>query len=126
MNFIAAADQLRQREFARLSDTVTPRIEALRSLTLSAFRTEIALMLERLGHTIITPAPDLVTTKAVRKYVSICANPLDAAPTKTPAIARLHAAVVAANAAGGFYVTGLVVTFLPKVTLRKPFCFNVL
>jgi len=24
----AAADQLRQREFARLSDTVTPRIEA--------------------------------------------------------------------------------------------------
>jgi hypothetical protein len=30
MNFTAAAEQLRQREFARLSDTVTPRIEASR------------------------------------------------------------------------------------------------
>jgi hypothetical protein len=44
MNFAAAAEQFWQREFARLSDLVTPRIEALRSLTLSAFRTEIALM----------------------------------------------------------------------------------
>jgi hypothetical protein len=105
MNFAAPADHLRQREFARLSDTVTPRLEALRSLTLSAFTTEIALMLERLGHTIITTAPELVTMKAGRKYVTHCANPLDAAPTKSPAIARLHAAVVEANAAGGFYVT---------------------
>jgi hypothetical protein len=46
-----------------------------------------------------------VTTKGGRKYVTHCANPLDAAPTKSPAIARLHAAVVKANAAGGFYVT---------------------
>ena len=53
MNFTAAAEQLRQREFARLSDTVTPRIEALRSLTLSAFRNEIALMLERLGYKLL-------------------------------------------------------------------------
>jgi hypothetical protein len=74
-------------------------------LTLSAFRNEIASMLERLGHLIITTAPDLVTTKAGRKYVTMCANPLDAAPTKSPAIARLHAAMVQANAAGGFYVT---------------------
>jgi Restriction endonuclease len=105
MNFAAASNQLWKREFDRLSDTVTPRIEALRSLTLSAFRTEISLMLERLGHSIITPAPELVTTKGGRKYVTHSANPLDAAPTKSPAIARLHAAVVTANAAGGFYVT---------------------
>jgi hypothetical protein len=105
MNFLIAAEQLWQREFARLSDAVTPRIEALRSLTLSAFRNEIALMLERLGHTIITTTPELVTTKGGRKYVTHCANPLDAAPTKSPAIARLHAAVVRANAAGGFYIT---------------------
>src|SRR5882762_5242138 len=108
MHFADAADQLRQREFARLSDTVTPRIEALRSMTLSAFGNEIALMLERLGHTIITTAPDLVTTKAGRKYITACANPLDTTPTKatkSPAIARLHAAIVKANAAGGFYVT---------------------
>jgi hypothetical protein len=105
MNFAIAADELRQQEFARLSDAVTPRIEALRSLTPDAFRVHIALMLERLGHAIITTAPDLVTTKGGRKYVTACANPLDAAPTKTPALARLHAAVVSANAAGGFYVT---------------------
>jgi Restriction endonuclease len=105
MNFTLTAEQLWQREFARLSDTVTPRIEALRSMTPHGFRNEIALMLERLGHTITTTTPDLVTMKAGRKYVTHCANPLDAAPTKSPAIARLHAAVVAANAAGGFYVT---------------------
>ena len=105
MNFAIAAAQLRQREFARLSATVAPRIEALRSSTLSAFRNEIALMLERLGHVIITTAPELVTTKAGRKYMTMCANPLEAAPTKSPAVARLHAAIVRANAAGGFYVT---------------------
>jgi Restriction endonuclease len=103
--FTLAAHQLWQREFARLSHLVTPRIEALRSLTLSAFRNEIALMMERLGHTIITTSPELVTTKGGRKFVTHCANPLDAAPTKSPAIARLHAAVVRANAAGGIYVT---------------------
>lgn len=106
MIFTAAAEQLWQREFARLSDTVTPRIEALRSMTPHGFRNEIALMMERLGHTIITTAPELITTKGERKYVTHCANPLDdAAPTKSPAIARLHAAVVRANAAGGIYVT---------------------
>jgi hypothetical protein len=105
LNFAIAADELRQQEFARLADTVTPRLEALRSLTPDAFRNEIALMLERLGHVIITTAPDLVTTKGGLKYVTACANPLDAAPTKTPALARLLAAVVSANAAGGFYVT---------------------
>src|SRR3984893_12355062 len=105
MNFDVAADELRRQEFARLAAAVTPRIEALRSLTPDAFGNEIALMLERLGHTIITTAPDLVTTKAGRKYITACANPLDTAPTKSPAIARLHAAIVKANAAGGFYVT---------------------
>jgi hypothetical protein len=44
LNFAIAADELRQREFARLAATVTPRNEALRSLTPDAFRNEIALM----------------------------------------------------------------------------------
>jgi hypothetical protein len=105
MNYLIAAEQLWRREHARISAAVAPRIEALRSLTLSAFITETASLLERLGHTIITTAPDLVTTKAGRKYVTHCANPLDQAPTKTPAIARLHAAILRTNAAGGFYVT---------------------
>jgi hypothetical protein len=105
MNFAAAAAQLRQREFARLSDTVTPRIEAFRSMTRDGFRTEIASMLERLGHTLITSAPEIVTTKEGRKYITACAVPTDQTPTKSPAVRRLHDAVVDANAARGFYVT---------------------
>jgi hypothetical protein len=112
--FEFAADELRRQEFARLADAVTPRLEALRSLMPAAFRAEIALMLERLGHTVITDstAPDLVTTKEGRKYVTVCANPADPAPTKIPALQRLHDRVVAANAQAGFYVTAR--TFTPE------------
>jgi hypothetical protein len=105
MNFAAAAEELRRQEFARLSAAVTPRIEAFRSMTGDAFRTEIALMLERLGHTVISTVSDIVTTKDGRKYVTACAMPTDQTPTKTPALRRLHDAVIAANAARGFYVT---------------------
>jgi Restriction endonuclease len=102
-----AADELRRQEFSRLADAVTPRIEAFRSMTPPAFRNEIGLMLERLGHTLITDAsaPDLVTVKGTRKFITACAIPTDQAPTKTPALQRLHDAVVAGNAARGFYVT---------------------
>ena len=105
--FELAAAALRRREFARLADAVTPRLEALRSMTPNAFRSEIALMLERLGHTIITDptAPDLVTTKAGCKYITACAHLANRAPTQTREIARLHDAVVAANAERGFFVT---------------------
>jgi hypothetical protein len=106
-SLFAAAAELRRQEFARLADAVTPRLEALRSMTPAAFRSEIALMLERLGHTIITDptAPDLVTTKAGRKYITACAHPANRAPTQTREIARLHDTVVAANAERGFFVT---------------------
>ena len=102
-----AAAELRRQEFARLTDAVTLRLEALRSMTLTAFRSEIALMMERLGHTIITDpsAPDLVTTKAGRKYITACAVLANRAPTQTREIARLHDSVVAANAEWGFFVT---------------------
>lgn len=105
INFPAAAAELRQQEFSRLSAAVTPRIEAFRSMTGDAFRTEIAQMLERLGHTVISSVSDIVTTKERRKYVTACATPTDDAPIKTPALRRLHDAIVAGNAARGFYVT---------------------
>ena len=105
INFAPAADELRQAELARLAATVTPRIEAFRSMTRDAFRTEIALMLERLGHALISSVADLVTTKEGRKYITACATPTDQAPIKTPALRRLHDAVAAASAARGFYVT---------------------
>jgi hypothetical protein len=105
MNFTAAADELRRQEFSRLSGAVTPRIEAFRSMTCDAFRTEIALMLERLGHALVSSVNDIVTTKQGRKYVTACATPTEQPPTKAPALKRLHDAIIAANAARGFYVT---------------------
>jgi len=105
MNFSAAAEELRREEIARLSAAVTPRIEAFRSMTADEFRNEVAQMLERLGHTLITGARDIVTTKEGRKYITACATPTDPAPTKAGALRRLHEAVVAYSAARGFYVT---------------------
>ena len=71
MNFAAAADQLRRQEIARLSQYVTPAVEALRSLTPGPFREQIALMVERLGHTVHNnpTAAALVTTKQGQKYI---------------------------------------------------------
>lgn len=107
MNFVPAADQLRHQEFARLAATVTPRPEALRSMTAAALRDEIALMRERLGHAVITStaAPDLVTINGERKFITACANPADLMPTGTPALRRLHDRVVATSAERGFYIS---------------------
>jgi hypothetical protein len=71
-------------------------------MTADAFRTEIALMLERLGHTVISSVSDIVTTKDSRKYVTACATSTDQTPTKTPALRRLHDAVIAANGSARF------------------------
>jgi hypothetical protein len=100
-----AAGELRQQELARLSAAVTPRLEAFRSMTRDIFRDEIAQMLERLGHTLISAAGEIVTTKDGRKYITACADPTEPAPAKTPALRRLHDVIVAAGAARGFYVT---------------------
>jgi hypothetical protein len=62
-------------------------------------------MLERLGHTVISSVGDIVTTKDGCKYITSCATPTDQTPTKALALRRLHDAVIAANAARGFYVT---------------------
>jgi hypothetical protein len=107
MNFAAPAAKLRRQEIARLSDALTPRLEALRSMTTQGFRSVIAAMLERFGHAIETDpnAHFLVTTKAGRKFVTACARPADLTPTGTRDLARLHEAVIAANAQRGFFVT---------------------
>src|SRR3954449_637688 len=107
MNFDARADELRRQEFARLAAAVTPRLEALRSMTPDALRDEIAMMWERLGHTIITSASasEIVTIKGERKFITICANPADPAPTGSAPVRRLRDRVVAASAERGFYVT---------------------
>ena len=57
MNRAAAAAELQLQEIARLRDAIVPRIETLRGMSLSAFRSVIALTLERLGHHIVTDPP---------------------------------------------------------------------
>jgi hypothetical protein len=54
MNFAPAADELQRREYAFLRAFVTPRPEALRSMTAGELRIENALMWERIGHTLHT------------------------------------------------------------------------
>lgn len=105
--FELAAAELRRQEFARLADAVPPALAALRSLTPEALRAEVALMLERLGYTVITNpgVHDFAVARESRKYIVACASPADARPTKTVALVRLHDAVVAATAVAGFYVT---------------------
>ena len=106
-SFEVAADELRAREFTRLSAAVVPTVDALRLLTGQQLRARVATMLERLGHELLTPetAANLVTTKDGKKYVVAFASMTDLAPTPLGDLARLHAVVVAANAAAGFFIT---------------------
>jgi hypothetical protein len=107
MNFDSLADELHRQEFARLTAAVTPRPEVLRSMTAAALCDEIAMMWERLGHTVVTSpnASEIVTIKGERKFITMCANPVDPAPTGSAAVHRLRDRVVAASAERGFYVT---------------------
>ena len=105
MNFDAAADELHRQELARLSDTVTPSPEQLRSMTAAALAAEIAGMWERIGQQVITSpdAAELVHLKGKRKFISVCANPSDPAPARSAAIRHLRDRVVAASAERGFF-----------------------
>jgi len=105
--YTAAADQLRREELARCLAAVPPTLEGLQSLPPPAFRVQIAMMMERLGHTIVTEpgAPDLVTTKDGQKFVTACATPTNPIPASARDLQRLHQAVIAANAEVGIYVT---------------------
>ena len=105
MNFTAAFEEMKRREYARLAAAVTPRIEAFCSMTFDELGDQLASMFERLDHTVITIRPDLVTERYGRKYVIAWATPTDHAPVKTPALKRLRDTVLAANAVKGIYVT---------------------
>jgi hypothetical protein len=102
-----AADELQQREFTRLAAAVAPSLEALRSLSGRQLRAHVATMLDRLGYELLTPetAADVVAAKDGKKYLVAFAADLDLAPTHTNHLTRLHGAVIAANAAGGFFIT---------------------
>src|SRR4051794_5102977 len=105
--FVTAAADLQRQEIARLSDAVVPRLETLRSMTLPVFRAVIADMWQRFGHEIITDAsaPFLVTTKNGRKFVTECGAPADPMPTRTAPLQHLLAAIIAARADRGFYIS---------------------
>jgi restriction system protein len=105
--FETAAAELRQREFARLASAMVPTLEGLRMLNARELRARVAMMLERLGYELLTPetAADLLATKDGKKYVIAVASTTDQSATRPNALTRLHAAVINANAAGGFYIT---------------------
>jgi hypothetical protein len=105
MKFTVAAAELRCAEITRLSDAIVSHLEIMRRMTPEAFRGLIAGMLERFGHQIVMgpTAPDLMTTKDGKKFITDCAAPTDIVPTGTRKLVRLHDAVIAANAAWGFY-----------------------
>jgi hypothetical protein len=107
MNLAAAADELRAREFSRLAATVVPTLEALRLLSARQLRATVATMLQRLGYELVTSetAAELVTTKDEKKYLIAFGPAVDPAPIPLRELSRLRAAVVAANAAAGFFVT---------------------
>lgn len=64
-------------------------------------------MLECLDYELITPetAADLIATKDGKKYVVAFASTTDQSATRPNDLTRLHAAVINANAAAGFYIT---------------------
>ena len=103
--FAKKADELWRDEMAGLSAAVTPRIEVFRAMTRDMFRVEVAAMLDRLGHHVVSSAGDIVTEKGGQKFIVPCAIPTDTTPTGTAAVRRLHDAVVANSAARGVYVT---------------------
>jgi hypothetical protein len=108
MNFAVEAVALRQQEIARIRDAIAPRLHQLRRMEPETFRAVIADMLHRFGHTIIISdptAPRLVTTKGEKKFITACAAPTGLIPTGTRELASLHDAVIAANAARGFFIT---------------------
>jgi hypothetical protein len=102
-----AAEVLRQQEFSRLSADTVPTLESLRFLNPTQLRARVADMLERLGYELLTPetARDMQATKEGRKYVVTFASTMDPLPTQANHLTRLHQAINATNAAGGFYVT---------------------
>jgi hypothetical protein len=110
MNFAAAAAELRQQETARLRDAIVPRLEAMRRMTPETFRELVADMLQRFGHEIKTDpatAPDLITTKGEKKFITRCATPTEPKQTATRELKALHDAVIApnVNAERGFFIT---------------------
>ena len=103
--FATKAAELRQDEMARLSAAVTPRIETFRAMTCDMLRVEVAAMLDRLGHHVVSSTGYIVSEKGSQKFIIACAVPTDTTPTGIAAVRRLRDAVVANSAARGFYIT---------------------
>jgi hypothetical protein len=82
-------------------------LEGLRLFTARELRASVARMLEQLGYELLTAdtAADLLATKDGNKYVVAFASTTDQSATRPNDLTRLHAAVIKANAAAGFYIT---------------------
>lgn len=107
VSFDTAAGELREREFSRLAAAIVPTLEAMRLLNALELRAQVARMLERLGYELITPdtAAKLLATKDGKKYLIAFASTTSQSATRPNDLTQLHADVINANAAAGFYIT---------------------
>jgi hypothetical protein len=101
------AEVLRQQEFARLAAATVPTLGSLRFLNPQQLRGCVTDMLVRLRYEVLTPetATDLLAIKDGEKYVVAFASTVDQLPTQANHLTGLHKAIIATNAASGFYVT---------------------
>jgi hypothetical protein len=69
-------------------------------------RARVATMLEHFGYELLTPetADDVVISRDGKKYAIAFVSATDLAPTPLGHLTRLHSAVIAANAAAGFFM----------------------
>jgi hypothetical protein len=107
MNFDAAALELQRQEYARLKAAVPPRPEQLCSMPAPELRGQAVRLWQALGHEIVTgpDAAELIHTRQGQKFITVCANPADLAPTGSAALRRLRDRVVANSAERGFYIS---------------------
>jgi hypothetical protein len=105
--FDSAAEALRKTETARLTAATLPTIDGLRALNANQLRLRVSTMLGYLGYELLTPgaAGDLIAMKDGAKFIVAFGSTTDQAPIAIPPLTRLHGAIIAASAAGGFYVT---------------------
>jgi Restriction endonuclease len=107
MNFAASALELQRQEYARQKAAQPPRPEQLRSMPASELRGQAVRLWLALGHEMVTgpDAAELIHTRKGQKFITVCANPADLAPTGSAALRRLRDRVVANSAERGFYIS---------------------
>lgn len=104
-------EELRTREAKRLSASLVPSLNELRSLSPQQFEDEVARMFERLGYTVEqTPyvndqGRDAILHRGGEKYLVECKRYSERNTVGRPEIQQFYAAIMHDQAAKGFFVS---------------------